>query len=96
MYATALNYTVYSDTMSDRGFSCWWQITVNDTLWDTEQSTINLYLHRVQNMTLYLFSGTSRESLLSSQSLTNINSTSLITNPASTSIYLAAVPVSGK
>lgn len=98
LYATALNYTVYSDRMSDRDFSCWWQLSLNDSLWDAGSSKLNLYVNTVQNMVLYMFTGVSRDSLLAVTNIQNINTTTAKSYQVdgTQSIYLAAVPNVGQ
>ena len=44
MEATALNYTITTDRMSERGFSCWWEIKINQTRWDASETKIKIYI----------------------------------------------------
>lgn len=49
--------------MSDRGWSCWWEISVNSSKWNVNKTVINVYLKSVQNITLWVGFGHSRESI---------------------------------
>ncbi len=40
--------------ISDRGFSCWWEVTVNRTIWNENATTITVEILSLTNVTVYL------------------------------------------
>lgn len=90
---TADNTTVASDRMSDRGFSCWWEISLDRTLWNQAASYINVYITTVNNVTAYVGSGLGRENVTTFTS--TIVAKSYKVN-ATSNVYIAAIPTKSK
>ena len=78
--------------MSDRGWTCQYELTVNQSEWNVNKSSILIYFHSVQNMTVYLGFAESRDKVFVVNTIKNITTTTKYFTLASLNAFIAAVP----
>lgn len=80
--------------MSDRDSTCQWEISIDSTIWNKEETTINIFLISVQNMTIHIGTASSRSEVVSTQSYKDMNSRNAVRLQfsADKNVYIAAIP----
>lgn len=91
LYAGAINNTISTQRLQGI-YSCQWEITVNSSEWNVNKTSINMYLHKAQKMTITLGYAASRDRVFQVEQYTNITSTLTKTISATQSIFISAVP----
>ncbi|CDW82892.1 UNKNOWN [Stylonychia lemnae] len=91
--ATDENRTITTTTISDRGFMCWWELSLDRTVWNQNLTVFNVYITAASNVTVYVGWALGRENLTSFPGLTTIRN---YTYNATQNVYVAAVPTKGK
>eukprot|EP00347_Sterkiella_histriomuscorum_P004891 403358693 len=93
--ATDSNVTIQSEAISDKGFTCWWEISLDRTVWNQNATAINIYiLSPLTNLVVYVGSGLNRENVTSLPSTTTAPKSYKIN--ATSNAYIAVVPQKGK
>ena len=60
---TDTNKTITTDKVSDRGFMCWWELSIDRTVWDQNNTRFNIYITAANNVSIYMGWGLGRENL---------------------------------
>lgn len=90
--ATEASQTLNTVEVSDRGFSCWWEISFNRTTYNENYTTIIVDILSLDNVTAYIGQGSSRDTVTS---FTHITSTTSFYVPGLQNFYIAVIPVNG-